>query len=339
MRNHEVTVSHKVLDKNGQLTEPGWSRKLVQTYDKQDVKAPKFRLKEWDYYLVMSGNHAVALTISEMGYMGMLSASIINLEEKWEHTESILTAFPMGKWNMPSHSGSGVSAYSDERIQIKFDVEKGKRHLTCNFKKFNGDKDFVCDILLYEEEMESMVIATPFEKKRHFFYNQKILCLKAEGWAEYDGRRYEFRPETDTAVLDWGRGVWTYDNTWYWGAGNGYVDGKPFGFNIGYGFGDTSAATENVIVYDGKVHKLDDVTFHIPEDDYLKPWWFSSSDGRFETTFEPIIDRASETDVKIIVSKQHQVFGKMTGTLILDDGTELKIKDLLCFAEKVRNKY
>ncbi len=28
---------------------------------------------------------------------------------------------------------------------------------------------------------------------------------------------------------------------------------SPFGWNIGYGFGDTSAATENVLFYDGKI--------------------------------------------------------------------------------------
>lgn len=63
----------------------------------------------------------------------------------------------------------------------------------------------------------------------------------------YDGKLYEFSPETDFGGLDWGRGVWTYDNIWYWGSGSGEVDGHRFGFNIGYGFGDTSAASENVI--------------------------------------------------------------------------------------------
>ena len=29
----------------------------------------------------------------------------------------------------------------------------------------------------------------------------------------------------------------------------------------------------------------------------------------------------------------------MSGVAILDDGTHLEVKDLLCFAEKVRNKY
>jgi len=108
---------------------------------------------------------------------------------------------------------------------------------------------------------------------------------------------------------------------------------------IGYGFGNTSAASENIIFYNGVGHKIDDVTFVIPEDDYLKPWKFTSSDGRFEMDFEPIIDRNSFTDMKLLVSEQHQVFGRMTGTMILDDGTKVELKDFLCFAEKVHNKY
>ena len=86
-------------------------------------------------------------------------------------------------------------------------------------------------------------------------------------------------------------------------------------------------------------HKIDDVTFHIPQDDYCKPWTFSSSDGRFEMEFMPILDRSACMDYKLIVSDQHQVFGKMSGVAVLDDGTHLHIKDVLCFAEKVHNRY
>ena len=39
------------------------------------------------------------------------------------------------------------------------------------------------------------------------------------------------------------------------------------------------------------------------------------------------------------MSDQHQVFGKFSGSVILDDGSKLEIKDLLGFAEKVRNKW
>ena len=72
---------------------------------------------------------------------------------------------------------------------------------------------------------------------------------------------------------------------------------------------------------------------------YMDKWTFTSSDGRFEMEFEPVLDRAACLDYKVIVSDQHQVFGRMSGKAILDDDTEVCIKDVLCFAEKVHNKY
>lgn len=338
-RNHEVTKKQPLLDGKGNIAEPGWARSQIQQYHRADITAPKFRIKEWDYYLVLNRDFAVAFTVSDLGYMGMLSASFLDFTVPCEHTETILTPFPMGKFGMPESSDKGDVVYEDKRLSIKFTLEPGQRRIRCDFKKFDGEKDLVCDITMAQPDMDSIVIATPWDKAKHFYYNQKINCMAASGWVEYGGKRYEFDPATDFGTLDWGRGVWTYDNTWYWGSGNAVIDGKPFGFNIGYGFGNTSAATENILFYDGKAHKLDEVTFHIPEDDFCKPWKFSSSDGRFEMDFVPILDRAALTDVKIIISDQHQVFGKMSGTAILDDGTRLELKDVVCFAEKVRNKY
>ncbi|MBQ6835379.1 MAG: hypothetical protein IJO55_13330 [Lachnospiraceae bacterium] len=46
MRNHEIINRQLLLDENGQLREPGWSRQLVQEYRREDIKAPKFRIKE-----------------------------------------------------------------------------------------------------------------------------------------------------------------------------------------------------------------------------------------------------------------------------------------------------
>ncbi len=338
-RNHEVTREQKLLNAQGNIAECGWSRRQLQVYERGAIRAPKFRIKEWDYYMVLNQDFAAAFTISDDGYVGLQSVSFLDFIRPWEHTETILDAFPMGKLHLPKNSSTGNTVYESKRLNMRFLVEKESRRIVCEFKNFNGDKDFACDIRLRQPDMDTMVIATPWTKKHAFYYNQKINCMRAEGWVQYDGKKYEFHPDTDFGTLDWGRGVWTYDNTWYWGSGNCDIDGKAFGFNIGYGFGDTSAATENVIFYDGKVHKLEDVTFHIPKDDYCKPWTFTSSDGRFEMDFEPVIDRAANLDFKLIVSDQHQVFGRMSGTAILDDGTPIQIKDVMCFAEKVHNRY
>ena len=339
-RNHEVINTQPLLNENGDLREPGWSRSLIQQYERKAVKAPKWRIKEWDYYLILSDSFAGAFTISDDGYIGLQSVSLLVFgEHPWEHTETVLNAFPMGKLHLPEKSSDCISEYNDKRLQMRFEANGGKRHVTCHFDRFQDGKPFSCDITLEQPEMDSMVIATPWDKKRHFYYNQKINCMRASGYMEFDGKRYEFDPSTDFGTLDWGRGVWTYDNTWFWGSGNADLNGKPFGFNIGYGFGNTSAASENVIFYDGKVHKLDDVTFHIPDTGYMDPWRFSSSDGRFEADFIPVLDRAAKIDFKVLVSDQHQVFGRMTGRAVLDDGTEIVFRDMMCFAENVHNRY
>ena len=41
----------------------------------------------------------------------------------------------------------------------------------------------------------------------------------------------------------------------------------------------------------------------------------------------------------IVKSDQHQIFGKFTGLALLDDGTEVFVKDFLGFAEEVENKW
>ena len=113
---------------------------------------------------------------------------------------------------------------------------------------------------------------------------------------------------------------------------------------FGYGFSDRSSATENVIFYDGRAHKLQEVVFMIGQDDkgnfnYMDPWTISSSDGRFEGIFEPILDRKAKIDMKVIASDQHQVFGHLTGTAVLDDGSELKMRDVIAAIEVVHNRY
>ena len=82
MRNHEVVAPRDLLDERGNLGEPGWSRHLVQKYDRGKIRAPKWRIKEWDYYLVMGRDFAGAFTISDDGYIGLQSVSLRSEERR-----------------------------------------------------------------------------------------------------------------------------------------------------------------------------------------------------------------------------------------------------------------
>lgn len=341
---HEITTAIPLLDRQGNLTESGFAKRLLPVYNRADVKGGFARLKEWDYYYVGNDCFGVALTIADNSYMGLDSVSFLWFgEQPWQITKSPMRIFPMGKTNLPSTSAAGLSTISGKGYQLTFDVKNGCRKLSAHMEDFKDGQSIDINVTLTREPEESIVICTPFNKDGHFYYNQKINCMRAEGTVKLGDETFTFRPEDSFGVLDWGRGVWTYHNTWYWGSASGLVDGVDIGFNIGYGFGDTSAASENMLFYNGKAHKLSQVSFEIPmkngKEDYLKPWKFTSDDRRFELDFIPVIDRASCTDFKVLKSDQHQVFGNFSGTVVLDDGTPIQIRNLFGFAEKVENKW
>lgn len=340
----EITTAGPLLNKDGNLAQKGYSRKMLLEYNRNAIKAKKMRIKEWDYYLIYNDEYGICLTLDDNGYMSMESVSILDFKNAKEKTVSPIQAMSMGKIGFPSSSKKGDCIYHSKEVDMEFKHIPNGRCLDVRMDNFHDNKTFKCHLVLCDEPEESMVIATPFEKDKHFYYNQKIVGFKAHGYFSLGEYCYAFDKNTTRALLDWGRGVWTYENVWYWGSGCGNVDGHEVGFNIGYGFGDTSAASENCIFYDGKMHKLDQITFNIPKDVngnylYTKAWSFTSNDGRFEMTFTPILNRDSCTDVKIILSDQNQVFGYFNGTMILEDQTKIELKNFLAFAERVYNKW
>lgn len=149
-RNHEITGRQQLLDANGNIAEPGWSRRQLQQYSRAQIKAPKLWIKEWDYYLVVGDDCAVAFTLSDDGYVGLQSVSLLDFSGKpWEHTETVLDAFPMGKLKMPTNSSEGDIVYEKKNLRLKYILEKGNmtiRHIICEFNNFYEGKPFSCDI-------------------------------------------------------------------------------------------------------------------------------------------------------------------------------------------------
>lgn len=347
MQQNEITKVQKLLNAEGNIAEVGYAKKLFWEYNRNDIKASKFRIKEWDYYYIGTEKCALCLTMADMGYVGALSATILDFTEPSQITKSAVGLLPMGKFKMPSTSTVGDCSWKIGETEFTFVNDGEKRHLFGRYSKFGKcNEELEFDVTLTDIPEESMVIATPFEKKAHFYYNQKINCMTADGAFKLGDKVYSLSKDDGAmATLDWGRGVWTYDNTWYWGSLQTVLeDGSKFGFNIGYGFGNNDKATENMLFYNGKSHKIDEVTFNIPKkedgtEDYMKDWTFTSNDGKFEMDFKPLIDRYEPFDLKVFAMIPHQVFGYFTGKAILEDGTQVILGSKLGFAEKVHNKW
>ncbi len=343
---HEITARGALLDASGSLREPGWARSLLLDYDRAAIRAPAWRIKEWDYYCVVCGDYALACTIADNGYMGFFSASVLDFAAGSNATDEVMTAFPMGRVGLPRSSAEGTSSIEAKGASIRFEAGGGKRRISISWPGFRAGKGsppagLEAEILLSERPRgDSMVIATPFAgAPRAFYYNQKINCQDAEGSFKFGQRVFPVERGRAFGCLDWGRGVWTWSNTWYWGSASGLAGGSSFGFNIGHGFGDTGAASENMVFHEGVAHKIGRLEIELDHRDFMKPWRARSGDGRLDLTLEPLLDRQSKTDLGILASIQHQVFGDWSGRATLDDGKTVEFSGLRGWCEKVINRW
>lgn len=181
---HEITRPQKLLDENGNIAEPGYAKKLLWQYSRDDVKAPKIRIKEWDYYYIGTQDYGICLTISDAGYVGTVSASILRFGNGPRQMNGAqIKLFPMGSVNLPPTSEKGDIHARAGTADFTFENNGSERRLYGSFDNYcNTKKALIFDIRLTEIPPESMVIATPFDKKAHFYYNQKINCMRAEGF-------------------------------------------------------------------------------------------------------------------------------------------------------------
>jgi hypothetical protein len=140
-------------------------------------------------------------------------------------------------------------------------------------------------------------------------------------------------------IFDWNRGVRPKAEVRFWAAACGAQGGRQLSFSVGYGSSDSAAGTENAFFVDGKLHKLDQVSFHINPADWLLPWRFTSNDGRLEMSFNPNQERVERTGMVFFSMTRRQVCGSFSGRVILDDGSELKFSELTGFAERLKTNF
>ena len=342
---HEVTKTQNLLNNGGEIAEEGWARRPVWRYDRHYIKAPKWRIKEWDYYSVMSHDHKFSLcvTFSDLGYAALFALAFIDLERGEVAQIDAVKLFPRGKLGLQPHSGDYSVGWANKKFRIALSRKGDKRRIMVGAPSLtlpNGSVGLDADLTLEQpKNLESLNIATSWEKKRRAFYlNEKINCMPTTGRMRLGERNITLKADESFGLLDWGRGVWTYTNRWFWSSASGLLDERTFGFNLGYGFSDRTPASENVIIYDNKIYKLEEINFEIPSN-YTDRWKITSNNQRFEMTFDPVVDRRTETNLLVVKSDQHQVFGYFNGYATLDDGTKLLVKNFPGFAEDVYNRF
>lgn len=320
-----------MFDSEGRLTETGWARRLLMNYNREQVRAGKLRLKEWDCYCILNPSFGLALIIADVGYFGMATVEWNDFSAREGQSCLAVKPFTRGSMNLPRTADYGDLFFAHKDNWIRFDRNDStgpRRELSFNFPGFvSGDQRGISGhISLYQDPgQDTMVNVIPFENPRHFVYVQKIVCMPATGTVQLGSVSREFLGTENNSwgALDWSRGVFPYRTKWWWAYASGIVNGKHFGFNIDYGFGTQS--NKSMLFYDGRGHHLDKVTYTWDDTDLMKPWRFTSNDGRVSLSLEPVHMHNVNKNMLALSTKGIHVYGYYTGNVTLDDGTILKI--------------
>jgi hypothetical protein len=342
---NEITQPGPLLNAAGRLAQVGWSPQPLLDCN---LEAARFyalrplqflRLKRWDYYAVFTPQRFFSATIADLGYAGNIFVYTLEFASGELHEEGLVLPLSRGV-RLPRDSQAGESGYTGKGVTLRFEAAPGQRQVFVDWPAFHDGRGMRADLhLLCPAEHESMTIVIPIGKKR-FYYNRKINCMPASGYLRYGGIQDELLPSDSLASLDWGRGVWDYRSFWNWASASGFLaDGRRIGLNLGCGFGDLSAATENCLVLESRIHKLDQVRFEYDPADYSQPWKFSDNEGRLSLVFTPFKDRTAQTNLGIIFSQVHQMFGRYSGFAIADDGERIEIDGLIGFAEEHKARW
>lgn len=333
---NEITESTNLFKVDGSLVQRGWARKPILKYNKEKIGKGWSRIKEWDHYSVLNKDFGFQLTIGDIGYLTQMSYVWLDFKEKKRDGNSLMKFLTKSKLLPLSSLEDSEIEFPTKKFNATISKEKDRRVLKIDDPTFQ-EKGLYGSIVLHDDpKADNTVVVTGYkEDPRLFYYNHKINYMPAEGSLKIGEKSYSFNPESSYALMDWGRGIWPYKTHWLWGSACGLVDGVPVAFNIGYGFGDLSTHTENIVFYDGKANKIDEVEFHHENRDPTKPWKFTSNDNRFNMTLDPIIPHREKLNFGLIYLNSSLLHGLYSGEVILDNGEKIKIENMLGHAEDI----
>jgi hypothetical protein len=333
----EITTLTDFLDAKGKVVCPGYAKRMLFRYNRDRVGGRPFALKEWDFYQIAQGDWILQLTIGHVSYAASISAWLFNTKTGQRRGFSHLK--PLSPPAMPLNPETPHVLSSGGRdFSARYEVTGKTRRLvmTASGKKERTDIDLTLD---NNPGNEKMVIVTPFPGKTSQFYlNYKENYWGAAGHARVGDIALDF-DKSATALLDWGRGVWPFTQEWFWGSCTAFLGGKHFGFNIGWGFGDLSNATENMFFYEDRAYKLGTLKVERDPANYLAPWRFSSDDGCFDARMIPFFDNYTETKILFINTSCHQVYGLFSGWAKLPGGQTLNFDKVTAFCEHAKNRW
>lgn len=332
----EIEEQTSLCKNNGNLnlSAIGWARKPLFI---SNLSHHFFRKKSWNYWCITGLEGMFSITISDVDYAGMIFAYYLDYATGEFEEASRIIPFAHGI-SMPDHPRSSVE-FKQEGLSVEFrSMENGSEtRIYVDWEDFNGKHLKAEFAISTPKDMESLNVVVPWSQKK-FQYTSKQNCLPAQGYFSLEDESGPFRKEfkeSTYACLDFGRGVWPYSASWNWGSFSSMVDQTCIGLNIGGKWTDGTGISENGILINGQLVKIQEpVQWEYNRKNFKDEWKMKSCySDILDISFKPFFERKAISNLGLIYSEVHQCFGSYSGMIRTRLGN-FKIAHVVGWAEE-----
>ena len=332
-------VAGRIPAADGRQPYWGWSPVGEAQFDAGAYRGDK-RLRQWDFFTVMNDQVALNVTLADFGLATMCTVDAIEWSSgrTWQAAAFSLGAItPIGFGSSPRQDVTCTMGSSrviwhapnqdEHAIELEIDIagtlftSSAKGHLKLTRP---AGAPYLSHIM-------------PLDDRGAFFYQNKIPGYDVEGTVKLGKTTMRFATGSH-AIRDWGRGLWPAQLTWLWGAGHGQTaDGRKVWANFGGGFGDSSRASENLLVIDGQAYKLGQLTWTMDADGV--PEALREADGLLELRMDSRFVQKPQLNIVVKSMRLRKSYGTWHGYYRPAPGAEPVELTLEGFGEEMRLKW
>ncbi len=297
------------------------------------------RTKRWDYWALLTGDLAVAITYADVDYLGIAAVWWVDLRSGRTGGRELTVPLARGI-DLPDVPGSAPLSYRSPHLHLALTDTADGTDLSARWRERDGRIGSLEAHVALPADHGSLNVVIPWTETR-FQYTSKHQARPATGTFTVGDDHVELAAGDAWGVLDVGRGRWPYRTRWNWGSGAGHsADGRAIGVQVGGKWTEGTGATENAIIVDGEVVKIgDELAWSYDWDAPMQPWRVRSPDGRLDLMLTPRFDRHARTEAVVLGTQVHQVFGTWDGQVPTPAGDAVTVEGLVGFAEESRSRW
>ena len=328
---NELTTTVNLCRADGSLNPAavGWSRTPLHTCN---LSGRWPRKKRWNYWAVTSDKFLFSATVSNVDYSGLVFVYVADFARNVYREKTLIV--PLGRGcDLPDTVDAGVH-FAGKGMRVEMAQTAGGVDLAVDVADFDGRPLTARFAITVPPGHETLNVVIPWNE-RTFQFTSKQNTLPAEGAVEWEGGTLRFSGAQSFACLDFGRGIWPRDCVWSWGSASGRQNGgRTIGLNLGGQWTDGTGYTENGICVNGRLTKISE-TLHwkYETNDFRRPWHILAPSGAVNLTFTPFMERVASSNLWLVKSEVHQMFGHYDGVVTTEDGESISVRGLLGWAE------